>query len=253
MKKNNKSPLSGGYCFSIRNRGPFVIGRDFDPPVRRRPLPQGEIRVETMEQLWSMVAPDQTIFAKLAKRREFENGVNSAVRWYLSDCEFHANIPQFRKQLEKLRKTATCFESELPDETTALGHFLFMTYTGEVMLRLVPPVDDALELEHFWHARVGMKALEQTVQTMRRNIEGAQSLVGKTKPRKVRVVALVRNLARVWTNATGEWPTSGRHPLRGTQTGRFASFVHKINVSLPRPYRIAKLDADIRKAIDPKG
>ena len=138
--------LLGGYCYALRTAGPFTIGEDFEAP---RPaagiLPQIKIDRGTTDKLWSFVgnrtdinadeSSEADIFNDATKRAEFESGVIDAMRWYVSDCQFQAELPTFRKQLKELRKAIERFQSTIPDHDSPMGHFLHMTYTGEVFLR----------------------------------------------------------------------------------------------------------------------
>ena len=74
--------------------------------------------------------------------------------------------------------------------------------------------------------------------------------MGKAKPRNHRVSSLVRDLASVWQTLTDKWPKSGRDPLTAAQTGPFADFVRTAASSLPKDFRIASLDASIRRVVD---
>jgi hypothetical protein len=262
MNKDTKDLLSGGYCFSIRKSGPFVIGEDFEAPgPAARKIPQMKIDREKRDELWSFVEQqtkfkgddsDEAIFEDATKRLDFENGVSQALSWYISDCQSQENIPAFRKQLQKLRKTVKLFESQLPEELTPLGQFLFQTYTGEAMLldRLKPSECELLVLQNAWRDRVGITAIKETLKTILSNIEAAQTLLGNKKPRQYQVSAFVQTLASVWNKTTGRWPKSGRDPLGGNQSGAFADFVRASNDILPRHFQIGALDRAIRAACD---
>jgi hypothetical protein len=131
---------------------------------------------------------------------------------------------------------------------------LYNTYTGEVFLgdRLKPSERQLLKLQDHWRERVGFPALQDTLKAMLRNIEAAQSMIGKGKPRAYQVRGFSRSLAEVWEGATGKWPTSGRNPLSKKQAGRFADFVRSTNQLLPRRFQIPSLDAAIRSACEAK-
>jgi hypothetical protein len=263
MKEDKKTLLSGGYCFSIRNSGPFVIGKDFEAPgPESRIIPRMKIDYKKLERLWSFVeqgansnaddGSEQAIFEHAAKRLDFENGVNEALSWYVSDCQSRINIPIFRKQLQKLRKTVKQFESQLPKEVTPLSQFLFQTYTGEAMLlgRFKPSEPELILLQNAWRDRVGITAIRGPLETMLRNIQAAHSLLGNKKPRQYQVGTFVLTLANVWNKATGQWPKSGRDPDRSEQSGPFANFVRETNNILPRHLRIPTLDRAIRAACE---
>ena len=263
MKEDTKTLLSGGYCFSIKNSGPFVIGKDFEAPgPASRKIPRIKIDNKRWDKLWSFVerraksnaddGSEQAIFEDATKRLDFEDGVNEALSWYVSDILFQANIPNFRKQLQKLSKTVKQFESQLPKEFMPLGQFLFQTYTGEAMLpdRLKPSQRKLMLLQNAWRDRVGITAIKATLETMLRNIQAAQSLLGNKKPRQYRVRTFVLTLATVWNKATGQWPKSGRDPDRSKQSGPFADFVRGTNNILPKPLRIRSLDRAIREVCE---
>jgi hypothetical protein len=136
-----------------------------------------------------------------------------------------------------------------------LAHFLFQTYTGEIMLpdRLKPSEQKLMVLQNAWRDRAGITAIKETLETMLRNIQAAQSLIGNKKPRQHQVATFVRTLATVWNEATGRWPKSGRAPNRRNQSGPFADFVRATNDILPMPFRIPALDRAIRAACESLG
>lgn len=254
MIRDTKYRLRVGHCFAIKNSGPFVIGKDFEPPgpVGRK-IPRIKIDRQKWNELRSFVeqgaaSKADNVIEYVRGGLDFENGINEALNWYISDLQYQADIPNFRKQLQKLRKAVEQFESQLPDEVTSLGHFLFQTYTGEVMLpdRLKPSEGQLRVLQNAWRDRVGISAIKETLETMRHNIQAAQSLVGNKKPHKHQVTTFVQTLAIVWNSATGHWPKSGRDPNAGNQSGPFAAFVRATNDILPNHLRIANLDRAIR-------
>jgi hypothetical protein len=259
--------LLGGYCYALRTAGPFTIGEDFEAP---RPaagiLPQIKIDRGTTDKLWSFVgnrtdinadeSSEADIFNDATKRAEFESGVIDAMRWYVSDCQFQAELPTFRKQLKYLRKAIERFQSNIPDDDSPLGHFLHTTYTGEVFLRdqRKPSRRELAALQDRWQERAGSSAIQSTLNMMLRNIEAAQSLIGNRKPRDHQVKGFVQTLAEVWKKAAGTWPRSGRRDSpTNIQTGRFADFVRATNENLPKTFRIASLDAAIRAACEATG
>ena len=209
-------------------------------------------------ELWSFVEQgaaskadddsDASIFEHELEGLDFENGVNQALNWYIGDVQYQADIPNFRKQLQKLRNAVEQFECQLPEEFAPLGHFLFQSYTGEVMLsdRLKPSERQLMVLQNAWRDRVGITTIKETLETMRCNIQAAQSLIGNKKPHKHQVTTFVQTLAIVWNSATGHWPKSGRDPITGNQSGPFAAFVRATNDILPKHLRIANLDRAIR-------
>jgi hypothetical protein len=259
---NKDELLSGGYCFTIRNDGPFIIGKNFEAPgPSARILPRIKVDDQTLDELWALIGrqdiessenetSEKEIYDQVVRKVEFENGTNEALSWYVSDFQFQAEIPKIRSQLKRLRGAVQRFESEVPDESTALGHFLFGTYSGEIMLQPKPSAREHEALLVSWRNRVGVLAIKDVLKTVGRNTEAAQMLIGKSKPRQHRASAFAKALAEVWQKATGEWPTSGRHPSTGAQTGPFADFVRKTNKILPKPFRIPKLDRAIRAACE---
>ena len=127
MNENTKTLLGGGYCFSIKDSGPFVIGEDFEAPGPEvREIPRVKIDNRKWDELWSFVEQgagskpdddlDLSIFEDATKRLNFGNGVDQALSCYVSEMWFHADIPNFRKQLQKLSKTVKQFGTELPKE-----------------------------------------------------------------------------------------------------------------------------------------
>ena len=66
----------------------------------------------------------------LVRQLEFKNGVSEALRWYVSDAAFQADVPKVRKELSKLKRILERLNEQLPGETTLLGHFLSKTYDG---------------------------------------------------------------------------------------------------------------------------
>jgi len=201
--------LVDGYCYSHRKGGPFTIGEDFEAPgPAGRILPRIRIEQNTWDELWSFIAngtdtnssenSDAEIFGDVTKRIEFENSVSEALSWYVSDCQFQAEIPAFRKELQGLRKTIEQFQSDVPDEFSSLGHFLYKTYTGEAFLRdrLKPSNRQLLALQDSWRERTGFLALQDTLNMMLRNIEAAESMIGNRKPRQHQIKAFVEVLHR---------------------------------------------------------
>ncbi len=186
------------------------------------------------------------------KRLEFVNGVSEALNWYVSDRRFQATLPTFREQLKDLRKAIERFQSAIPDEDTLLDHFLHATYTGEVFLRdqRKPSKRELTALQDRWQKHIGFPAIQSALNTMLRNIEAAQLLIGNRKPRDHQVKGFVQTLAEVWKKATGTWPSNTRDPDSNKQTGRFADFVRATNEILPRTFRIPSLDAAIRTACE---
>ena len=264
MKNDLTGLVDGGYCYSHPKSGPFTIGEDFEAPAPAGGiLPRIAIDRSTSDKLWSFLAnapdistemSDAELFDDTIKRTKFENGISQALSWYVSDCQVQTELPMFRKQLQELRKAIVRFQLNIPDEDSSLGHFLYKTYTGEVFLRdsLKPSQRQLLALQDDWRGRAGFPALQDTLKTMLRNIEAAQSMIGRGRPRAHQVRGFVRSLAEVWEGAAGKWPTSGRNPLSNEQAGRFADFVRATNQLLPGRFRIPSLDAAIRSACEAK-
>jgi hypothetical protein len=266
MTEDLEELLLGGYCYSRRNAGPFTIGEDFEAP---RPaagiLARIKIERNTEDELWSFIAKvtdinanknsGAEIFDAAMKRLEFVNGVSEALSWYVSNRRFQAKLPTFREQLKDLRKAIERFQSNIPDEDTPLDHYLHTTYTGEVFLRdqRKPSRRELTALQDRWQKHVGFPAIQGALNTMLRNIEAAQLLIGNRKPRDHQVKGFVQTLAEVWKTATGTWPSSARDPVSNKQTGRFADFVRATNEILPRTFRIPSLDAAIRTACESHG
>jgi hypothetical protein len=261
MTEDDKGLFIGGYCYSLRDSGPFVIGKDFEAPgPEGGVLPRLRIEQSIKDKLWSFavsgtnIEADESseagIFYDAVKRLDFENGVSEALSWYMSDHYHQAEIPAFRKQLQNLRKAIEQFKSELPGESSPLGHFLFKTFTGEALLRdrLKPSPRQLIALQDRWQECAGFNAILDTLNVMLRDIEAAQSLMGNRNPPRHRVATFVQTLAVTWKKATGQWPKSGRDPAKSNQTGPFADFVRATNDILPAPFRIPTLDRAIRAA-----
>jgi hypothetical protein len=262
--------LSGGYCFSIRHSGPFVVGEDFEAPgPAHRVVPNLQIDRQMLDRLWAHIPEedtagsdervdqalfdDQALFNDSVRQLEFKNGVNEALRWYVSDAAFQADVPKVRKQLSALKRILERFYEQLPDETTTLGHFLSLTYTGTCFLRSErrPTERQLIALQEHWRDRVGFPPLSDTLRTVLRNVEAAQVLLGTAKTVRHRERTFVRRLAHVWKKAVGRWPTSSRDPIEdGQQTGAFADFVRATNSVLPHDFRIGSLDRAIRAACE---
>jgi len=263
MDEATEHLLSGGYCFSIRHSGPFVIGEDFEPPVpARRVLPNLPFDGQTWDKLWAHIPEDntarhdedknQSLFNDATRQMEFKNGVNEALRWYVSDAAFQADVPDVRKQLSALKRIIERFNEQLPSETTTLGHFLSKTYAGTCFLRSErqPTERQLIALEEHWRDRAGFVALGDTLRAVLRNVEAAQVLLGTAKPVSHREKTFVRRLARVWKNVVGRWPTSGRDPIEIRQAGAFAGFVRATAELLPQGFRVGSLDRAIRAACE---
>ena len=259
MDETTEELLSGGYCFSIRDSGPFVVGEDFEAPgPAARVLPNLPTDRQTWDKLRAHIPAentagsdelsDQSLFNDAVRHSEFENGVSEALRWYVSDAAFQADAPKVRKELSKLKRIIERYNEQLPGETTTIGHFLSKTYAGTCFLRSErQPTERQLNgLQEHWRERVGLLALRDTLCTVLRNVEAAQVLLGRSKTVRHRERTFVRRLARVWKNAVGRWPTSSRDPIEFHQAGPFADFVRATASVLPHDFRIGSLDRVIR-------
>ena len=61
MDETTEDLLSGGYCFSIRHSGPFVVGEDFEAPgPAARVLPNLQIDRQTWDKLWAHIPEENT-------------------------------------------------------------------------------------------------------------------------------------------------------------------------------------------------
>ena len=105
-------------------------------------------------------------------------------------------------------------------------------------------------LQNTWRDRVGITAIRETLETIIRNIQAAQSLLGNNKPRQYQVKTFVLSLARVWNETTGHCPKSGRDPDSFKQSGPFADFVRETNNILPESLRIHTFDRAIRSVCE---
>ena len=263
MDETTEDLLSGGYCFSIRDSGPFVVGEDFEAPgPAARVLPNLPTDRQTWDKLWAHIPAentagsdelsDQNLFNDAVRQSEFENGVSEALRWYVSDAAFQADAPKVRKELSKLKRIIERYNEQLPGETTTLGHFLSKTYAGTCFLRSErqPTERQLIALQEHWRDRVGLLALRDTLCTVLRNVEAAQVLLGRSKTVRHRERTFVRSLAHVWKNAVGRWPKSSRDPIENHQAGAFADFVRATASVLPHDFRIGSLDRAIRAACE---
>jgi hypothetical protein len=251
--------LHGGYCYRLREAGPFVLGKDFEAPRSEGgTLRQVNLKQES-DKLWDFVSSKRdshgdansaaALFDAEVARLDFENDVTQALSWHVSDYQHEANISEIRKQLRDLCQAIERFKSKLPSESSALGHFLYKTFTGEVLLndRLKPSPAQVNALEDTWREHAGFDALQRKLEVMLRNIDSARFLLGASKrPPQHQVTTFVRTLAMTWKSATGQWPKSGRDPDSGQQSGPFADFVQATNNLFPSPFRIHYLDRAIR-------
>ncbi len=158
---------------------------------------------------------------------------------------FESSSKSYTKQSNSLRPNSQ--KNSMP-----LGHFLSQTYSGEGILsdRLKPSERQLMVLQNTWRDRVGITAIKETLETMIRNIQAAQSLLGNNKPRQHQVKTFVLSLARVWNETTGHCPKSGRDPDSFKQSGPFADFVRETNNILPESLRIHTFDRAIRSVCE---
>jgi hypothetical protein len=256
MNQDLKALLSGGYCFSIRDSGPFIIGEDFETPGSvTRLVPRIKIDSPKRDELWSFVErvaqpkadddADEAIFEDATKRSDFENGVDQALNWHVSDFKFQVNIPGFRKELQKLRKTIEQFKSQLPQESEPLGHFLCQTYTGEIMLpdRLKPSERTLTALQKTWQDRVGVTAIKETLETMLRNIEAAQLLIGNKKPRQHQAATFVQLLQPYGMKQLAIGPRADVHLTAGINLVRSQISSAQRTTSSQSPFGFPRLTA----------
>jgi hypothetical protein len=220
-----------------------------------RVLPNLHIDAQKWDKLWAHIpeedtadSENQSLFNDSMCQLEFRNGVNEALRCYVSDAAFQADVPNVRKQLSALKRTIERFSEQVPSETTAVGHFLSKTYAGTCFLRSErrPTECQLIALEDHWRDRVGLVALKDTLRTVLRNVEAAQVLLGTAKTVKYRQRTFVRRLAHVWNKVVGRWPASSRDPIESYQAGAFADFVRATAKLLPQGFKIGSLDRAIR-------
>jgi hypothetical protein len=260
--------VKGGHCNRISNGQPFVIGIDFRPPMPAgwflpRIKPSADALQKLMEcldragavttvKVDAEMPSDQELFSDAVDGAKLQNGVTEALSFYVGACLFQPQEKKVRDQIKLLKRRVARFTEQLPREHEAVGKFIFETYTGESFLpeHLRPSEPDLIALQEAWRQQFGFSAVRETLKVMERYILAAEACLGKAKPRKHRVLSLVRHLASVWQTLTGKWPRSGRDPWTSAQTGPFADFVRIAAGSLPEDFRIASLDASIRQVVD---
>ena len=259
--------VGGGHCNRISDRQPFVIGIDFRPPMPAGWfIPRIKLSADVLKKLMGCLdragavatiyaeetVSDQELYSDAADGLKLQNGVTEALSFYVGACLFQPEEKKVRDQIKLLKTRIARFTAQLPHEHEPVGKFIFDTYTGESFLpeHLRPSEPDLIALQEAWRQQFGFIAVRETLKVMERYILAAEACLGKAKPRKHRVLSLVRNLASVWQTLTGKWPKSGRDPVTFTQTGPFADFVRTAASSLPEDFRIPSLDASIRQIVD---
>jgi hypothetical protein len=261
--------VGGGHCNRISSGQPFVIGIDFRPPMPAGWfIPRIKPSADVLEKLMGCLAragavatinaetvetvSDQELFSDASDGSKLLNGVTEALSFYVGACLFQPEEKKVREQIKLLKMRVARFTEQLPHEHEPVGKFIFDTYTGESFLpeHLRPSEPDLIALQEAWRQQFGFTAVREALKVMERYILAAEACLGKAKPRKHRVLSLVRNLASVWQTLTGKWPKSGRDPETSAQTGPFADFVRIAASSLPEDFRIASLDASIRQVVD---
>jgi hypothetical protein len=242
----------------------LVPGVDFAPPEPiASVLPRIELTDCQATELFELVRhrrqrkpnsdDDGAIAKEIFESLELANSVQSALRFYVRDVEFRVEVPQFRRELKKLRNDVDQFLSTLPQEYDSVGYFLKRTYTGEIFLtgHLRPTDEQSVQFEQAWLATCGLEAIRNNLINFRRTIDYATSLLSGTRPKNVAVIHFVGSLAHAWKAVTGQWPKSGRDEYKDSgQSGPFANFVRAVNAMLPSEYRIAGLDHAIRSVCD---
>ena len=271
MKFDPDWPFKNGYLYSIQQRGPFQIGKDFDAPgPARRILPEIKISSDGITKLESCLgraksdkvashhrkkSSEDDLFKDVMSEHALKRDVTEALRWFVSDCLFQADEIEIRGQIKSLQRALKHFKSCLPIEHDALGKFIHDTFTGEAFLRndLKPPKNLADFLQDKWRDDFGFAAIVAKLNVMLNYIHACEQALGRTKPRNHRVQTLVRSLAKIWHQQTGAWPKSGRTE-KNEQTGLFADFVRITNRCLPNEFRVVALNPAIRDACKrPKG
>ena len=267
MRERDHWLVRGGHSHSILSLGPFEIGTDFQPPTpAARALWNIKVEPSVLESLHRCLErtrptktndledpPDDTsIFADAVAHSALANGVEAALKWYVSDFQFQPDEKVVRKKIKKLKSEINRFKSALPQQHDAVGRFIWQTYTGEAFLRddLKPTEPDLIALQDAWNGRFGLLALHDSLDVVIRYVSAAEQCLGKKKPLEHRKARLVRSLAQMWRELTGEWPTSGRDPQTSNQIGPFADFVRIACGILPKEFHLSSLDPAIRKVCE---
>ena len=228
------------YFTKIKNRGPFVIGRDFEAPGSAgRIFYEIPLSEQTLNELENCLARGKSSSVRSIDEsvHPLQGAVSSALSQFVSDYHFQPEETKIRRELRSLRAAINKFKSRLPTDHDAVGRFLFDTYTGSSILRdeLQPSDGELIALQDAWRKHVGFRAISQKLDVMLRNVLAAEECLGKNKPRNHRVKALVRSLAEIWQDKTGHWPKSGRNPESAAQSGPFADFVRTACDAVPKP------------------
>ena len=261
-------PFRNGYFYSILQRGPFQIGKDFDAPGPvSRVLPEIKISSDVIARLVACLgraeagkvashhriqSSEDDLFKDVMSEHALQRDVTEALRWFVSDCLFQADEIEIRGQIKSLQRALKLFKSCLPIEHDALGKFIHDTFTGEAFLRedLKPPENLLAFLQDKWSDQLGFAAINENLSVMQNYVSAAEQSLGKRKPRNHRVRTLMHSLAKVWHEQTGAWPESGRSWDTSQQTGPFAEFARTANECLPDEFRVKSLDAAIRYACE---
>jgi hypothetical protein len=263
------SSASTGHCKAILSKGPFKIGIDFEPPVPvARMLWHVTLDDHVLNALEACVrragAPtdgpieqdgaetDEVIFDRAMRESELEKGVCEALDWFISDTQFQPAERDVRAHVRKLKQQIDLFESALPSEQDAVGHFIQRTYTGDAFLKdgFKPNKKMAAKLQQAWRVRYGFDATREHLEVMKAYVAAASECLGKKKPLEHRNTRLIRTLARTWKRLTGRWPMSGRIGQPAKQAGAFADFVRIAYARLPEPFGGSPLNAAIRRVCE---
>ena len=263
MRERDHWLVQGGHCHSVLSAGPFEIGVDFEPPgPAARIIWNIKLEPSLLTRLQECLAragypaegheldnSDAGIFADAMAHLGLVNGVQEALKWYVSDFQFQPGEKVVRDKIKRLKSAIGQFKSALPEEQDAVENFICRSYTGKFFLRddLKPAEADLIALQDAWHERFGFIAFRNSLDVMLRYVTAAEGCLGKRKPIEHRKLALVRSLAWTWEKLTGEWPRSGRDPIDSKQTGPFADFVRTACGVLPEIFEIKPLDGAIRK------
>lgn len=232
----------------------LLPGVDFAPPEPiASVLPRVQLKGAQTDELWALTqkgrkcAPNDD--AALFKESALKTEVEWALQFYVRDLSFRVDLPPFRRRLKALRNEVERLLKELPQEHDPMGHFLKLTYTGEVILadHLRPTDEQLVERNEAWLVKHGFDAVTNSLTELQSTIDRATCLLSGTRPKNVTVDRFVGSLAHAWKAATGCWPKSARDEYnRGRQSGSFADFVRAVNEMLPPDYQIKRLDHAIR-------
>jgi hypothetical protein len=105
MNEATEYLLSGGYCFSIRHSGPFVVGEDFEAPgPAARVLPNLQTDRQTWDKLWAHIPEENT-----AGSDELSDHL-----WAKMNADTDRTIRQIELELEKAQRWERAQRSEAP-------------------------------------------------------------------------------------------------------------------------------------------